>query len=352
MGAGQNPASVPEAVRKSAVMSTTAVPDGDPLVRRAGSMRSRRSRPQATRGACAHGEHATQGSGEGAQTAASSSVHTGTCGGFETGRGPEPEHREGPRGLSARDAVKKIRGELPNDTRRAKAGDIFEIPPQRGRAYPAFFRKKRSFNVTKLLIIGGFLGSGKTSVILQMAKHLVGENPDKAAKVVILENEIGQVSIDDRTLAGAGLDVEPMFSGCVCCTMAGEMVVNVRSILDRLNPDWIILETTGMAYPNKVKAALAESIPDLTCSICCLADAKRWRRLQAVEQLAEFSREQLEGAKLVLINKSDLVDGDVLAQIDASIRESNSSARLFHVSALNGIPDEVWAQIFDGEAQI
>lgn len=206
--------------------------------------------------------------------------------------------------------------------------------------------------MTKLLIIGGFLGSGKTSVILQMAKHLVGENPDKAAKVVILENEIGQVSIDDRTLAGAGLDVEPMFSGCVCCTMAGEMVVNVRSILDRLNPDWIILETTGMAYPNKVKAALAESIPDLTCFICCLADAKRWRRLQAVEQLAEFSREQLEGAELVLINKSDLVDGDVLAQIDASIRESNSSARLFHVSALNGIPDEVWAQIFDGEAQI
>lgn len=121
MGAGQDPASVREAVRRYACMSTTAVPDGDPPCSPGGSG-TLPSLPSAggTRRLCTRE----------------------TCGGFETGRGPEPEHREGPRGLSARDAVKKIRGELPNDTRRAKAGDIFEIPPQRGRAYPAFLEKR------------------------------------------------------------------------------------------------------------------------------------------------------------------------------------------------------------------
>ena len=113
--------------------------------------------------------------------------------------------------------------------------------------------------MTKLLIIGGFLGSGKTSVILQLAKHLVGPTSDSHAKVVILENEIGTVSIDDKTLSNTGLNVEPMFSGCVCCTMAGELVVNVGSIITRLAPDWIILETTGMAYPNNPKTM--EGIP-------------------------------------------------------------------------------------------
>lgn len=200
--------------------------------------------------------------------------------------------------------------------------------------------------MTKLLIIGGFLGSGKTSVILQLAKYLVGEDPEARAKVVILENEIGSVSIDDRTLASTGWSVEPMFSGCVCCTMAGELVVNLHALITRYAPEWIILETTGMAYPNNVKKALSESMPELECSIVCLADAKRWKRMQRVEQLAEFSQEQLEGAGAVLVNKSDLVTEEILNEVDASIRTYNADAAIFHVSALQGIPDTVWRQIF------
>lgn len=204
--------------------------------------------------------------------------------------------------------------------------------------------------MTKLLIIGGFLGSGKTSVILQLAKHLVGPDPASRAKVIVLENEIGTVSIDDRTLASTGLNVEPMFSGCVCCTMAGELVVNVRSLITRFSPDWIILETTGMAYPNNVKKALHESMPELDCRICCLVDAKRWQRMQRVEQLAAFSREQLEGAGAVLVNKSDLAGAEALEAVDRSVRAYNGEVPIFHVSAVQGIPASVWEQIFAEEA--
>ena len=128
------------------------------------------------------------------------------------------------------------------------------------------------------------------------------------------------------------------------------VLVKVGAVAHPMLPEhfiqWIILETTGMAYPNNVKKALSESMPELECSIVCLADAKRWKRMQRVEQLAEFSQEQLEGAGAVLVNKSDLVTEEILNEVDASIRTYNADAAIFHVSALQGIPDTVWRQIF------
>ena len=129
-------------VRRSAVMSTTAVPDGDPPCagreRYAPVAPVRRRRPALVR----TGNMRLKARVRVRKRLRVRACTRRTCGGFETGRGPKPEHREGPRGLSAQDAVKNIRGELPNDTRRAKAGDIFEIPPQRGRMYPAFLEKR------------------------------------------------------------------------------------------------------------------------------------------------------------------------------------------------------------------
>ena len=108
----------------------------------------------------------------------------------------------------------------------------------------------------KMIIMGGFLGAGKTSLVLQMARYLAGRNPDKQTKVVILENEIGEVSIDDKILKSGGFEVQTMFSGCVCCTMAGELMGNICQIMERFDPDWIIMEATGVAYPRRIKENL------------------------------------------------------------------------------------------------
>lgn len=200
--------------------------------------------------------------------------------------------------------------------------------------------------MAKLLIMGGFLGAGKTSVILNMAKYMATDAEENRPKVVILENEIGQIGIDDKTLGNAGFDVETLFSGCVCCTMTGELVTNLHILLDQFSPDWIILETTGMAYPGRVKESLAEMMPDLPCYICCLADAKRWPRMQKVPQLAEFSRQQLESANMILVNKADLVGAEDLEKIDVSVKDINTEASIYHISAKNGIPSEVWQVVF------
>lgn len=106
----------------------------------------------------------------------------------------------------------------------------------------------------KVLILGGFLGSGKTTLLLQLARYMVGELQGKSQyKVVILENEVGKEGIDDKLLKGNGFDVENMFNGCGCCTLAGELVGAADRIQTLYQPEWLIVETTGLAYPGLIQ---------------------------------------------------------------------------------------------------
>ena len=99
----------------------------------------------------------------------------------------------------------------------------------------------------KILLIGGFLGSGKTSFILKLAHHMIEDLG--IANIVILENEIGEISVDDKVLGAAGYEVRGLFAGCVCCTLAGELPSSIRQIERELNPDWLIMEATGVDLP-------------------------------------------------------------------------------------------------------
>lgn len=194
----------------------------------------------------------------------------------------------------------------------------------------------------RIIIFGGFLGSGKTSIILQMAKHIIAEKTDKLSKVVIVENEIGEVSVDDKVLRNTGYKVETMFSGCVCCTMSGELAAGISDIIRELNPDWIIMEATGVAYPVNIKEILMESL-DIDSRICCVIDAKRWKRL--LKPMEMLLKDQLREADAILINKVDAVDAATLKEVELSAKTFNNSAKYFHISAAEGIDDGLWQEI-------
>ena len=198
----------------------------------------------------------------------------------------------------------------------------------------------------KVLVFGGFLGAGKTTVIMQMVRYMVSMDPNVMSKVVLLENEIGNSSIDDQTVSGTGLRVETLFSGCVCCTMAGEMIENIKYISKKFDPEWLVLETTGMAYPSKIKENIREHLPELECHLMCLVDARRWRRMQKVPELRQFSGDQLADADVVLINKCDLVSEEELKEVDASVRSVNEKPELVHIVAKNEIDPSIWQSIF------
>jgi len=201
----------------------------------------------------------------------------------------------------------------------------------------------------KIIILGGFLGSGKTSVVLQLAKHFISKCSNDSTKVVILENEIGDVSVDDKLLQNSGYEVANLFSGCVCCTMSGELALSLHRIIQDISPELIIMEASGVAYPHNIVKTINQSLPALDCSITCVTDAKRWKRLlRPMEMLLEG---QLAAADIILINKIDQVDQQTLLDVEDSIKAFNGLAKFFKISAAQTISPLVFEAMLNMEAE-
>ncbi len=192
----------------------------------------------------------------------------------------------------------------------------------------------------KTIILGGFLGSGKTTVLLQLAKYITGK-PD-FPQVVILENEIGEVGVDNEILEGAALAVESVFSGCICCTGAVDLIDAVQMIESQYEPDWLIVEATGMALPSSIQTNL-KNILGLDSVILAIADASRWSKLMIASPV--FVRKQLEGAGLVLLTKTDKTDADELAKAYEEVKQCSGGASVCPVCALDPINEKIFEEL-------
>ena len=201
----------------------------------------------------------------------------------------------------------------------------------------------------RLCIIGGFLGSGKTTVVLQILQYIIAHKKEMGSKIVVLENEVGKVSVDDQLIASTGVRVKTMLAGCVCCTMSGELIANLQYVQEKFAPDLVILETTGMAYPYKVQELLGEKYPKDICQLVCVVDAKRWERFQNAPPLKQFSEEQLIKADFILINKCDLITEEEKERIKKGIYKLNCTAEIFALSAKEKIKEDIWKRILMNE---
>ena len=193
----------------------------------------------------------------------------------------------------------------------------------------------------KIVILGGFLGAGKTTVLMQFAKYLVGssqaENP-----VIILENEISEAGVDNQLLTRANFTVENIFAGCICCSSTAALETSVHEIEKRYAPEWLLIEATGMAFPDAIRTTLMNAgYPD--ASILALADAKRWYRV--VRAMEQFVSSQLKDADVILLNKIDLVDEETLKDIREKASAYNPHARMEAVSALQPQGDAFWKSL-------
>lgn len=199
----------------------------------------------------------------------------------------------------------------------------------------------------KVLILGGFLGSGKTSLLMQLARYMTdSSDSDSAYKVVILENEVGKEGIDDKLLRGNGFNVENLFNGCACCTLSGELVAAAAGIAESCHPDWLVIETTGLAYPGLIQDNLAGGI-GMYSRICTVTDASRWSRLRI--PMHALLEGQAERADIILINKTDLASEDALSQMEAELREMNPDAQIIRTSALDKIDSRIWQKVLGVE---
>ncbi len=169
----------------------------------------------------------------------------------------------------------------------------------------------------KLIVLSGFLGSGKTSFLMPLAHEIVDscEGGDET-KLVIIENEIGQVGVDNVFTEGGGYTSKELFNGCVCCSILGSLMECLVDIEQNENPEWVILETTGLARP----ADLANNLwayydEDMNITTCVVVDASRWMQLIVAEGLNELVFDQIKDANYVMLNKTDLVSESECAEI-------------------------------------
>ncbi|WP_041668884.1 GTP-binding protein [Acetobacterium woodii] len=191
----------------------------------------------------------------------------------------------------------------------------------------------------KILILGGFLGSGKTTVLLQLAHYLVEKSQNnKQSRVVIIENEIGQIGIDDKVLRGNGYEVQEIFSGCVCCSLNSDLISGIKDIQKATNPEWVIIEATGVAFPDKIAESLLMNL-EIESRIIIIADAQRWKRIRI--PLANLIEGQLKDAHLILINKTDLVDEQELTEVEADIYKLNSDAKIARISGIKPVEERI-----------
>ncbi|HWR40891.1 MAG TPA: GTP-binding protein [Patescibacteria group bacterium] len=180
----------------------------------------------------------------------------------------------------------------------------------------------------RILLFGGFLGSGKTTTILQVAKYLTGVCKETVA---IIENEIGAAGMDDKILSASGLRVRNLFGGCVCCQITSELIQAITEIHETVEPDWLIIEMTGLAFPSKTAGEIEKySKVHSAFKTVTLVDRGRWKEVRSMLEVLVVG--QVTGSDLVLINKADLHGEDLLnimqdlTKIDAKIKVMVTSA--------------------------
>jgi len=193
-----------------------------------------------------------------------------------------------------------------------------------------------------ILLLSGFLGSGKTSVLLQLAKHIADTVPGDGMKVMIIENEIGEVGVDDKILRAQGLAVKDLFAGCACCTSGGDLLNDIAVIRDTMDPAWIIVEATGVAYPKQIRESVEQCFK-IPVRILALADASRWKRLK--NYMSQLLEAQIECAELAIVNKVDLVDEETAQKIAEDIRGFNATAVIDFTVGNKPIDPAVWKPI-------
>jgi G3E family GTPase len=176
----------------------------------------------------------------------------------------------------------------------------------------------------KVIIIYGFLGAGKTTLI----RHLLSQAAEPG-KIAVLVNDFGAVNVDGAVIAGQHLQVVPLASGCICCTLAGAFAPAVEELRSRWNPEWLLVEPTGVAAPYAMEAMLAEQRLALVAELAgVVAVVDAYRFLDYRPKLGEFYTAQVQHAGVVLLNKVDRATAEQLAQVKAAIAALNQAAQV------------------------
>lgn len=177
--------------------------------------------------------------------------------------------------------------------------------------------------MTKIDIISGFLGAGKTTLIKKLIKEALG-----GEKVVLIENEFGEIGIDGGFLKEAGIEITEMNSGCICCTLVGDFGAALKDVITKYSPDRIIIEPSGVGKLSDVIKAVADVKKDFEDvelnSFITVADAGK--TTMYMKNFGEFFNDQIENANTIVLSRTAKTPEGKLEKAVAAIKEHNDKA--------------------------
>ena len=185
-----------------------------------------------------------------------------------------------------------------------------------------FFYPERKFDfMTKIDIYSGFLGAGKTTLIKKMIKEAyAGE------QIVLIENEFGEIGIDGGFMQDAGIQVNEMNSGCICCSLVGDFGKALAQVIEEYHPDRILIEPSGVGKLSDVVGAVQRVKADDVALGCLITVADATKAKLYLKNFGEFYTNQVETATAIVLSRTGTISQEKLDTAVALLREHNKEA--------------------------
>jgi G3E family GTPase len=184
---------------------------------------------------------------------------------------------------------------------------------------------------TPITLITGPLGSGKTTLLRNILATTLAE------KMAIVVNEFGEIAIDTKVIEGKNVRIAELGGGCVCCSLLGEFEAAVNEIIDKIAPERIIVETTGLAEPEALVFDIQEALPQ--CRLDGVVSVIDADMVVCFPEIGHTTRLQIEGADILLLNKIDLVQPVQIGPLETKLREMNSTAAIIRTERCRVDPE-------------
>ena len=178
--------------------------------------------------------------------------------------------------------------------------------------------------MTKIDIVSGFLGAGKTTLIKKLLKEALA-----GSKVVLIENEFGEIGVDGGFLKEAGIEIKEMNSGCICCSLVGDFGTSLQEVLTTYEPERVLIEPSGVGKLSDVMKAVQDVKTDVEVqlnSAVAVVDASKCKMY--IKNFGEFFINQIEHAGTIILSRTDKLSEEKVAKCVEMIREHNAKASI------------------------
>jgi G3E family GTPase len=193
----------------------------------------------------------------------------------------------------------------------------------------------------RLLLVTGFLGSGKTTLILSLARAAQAAGNRSA----IIVNEIGEIGIDNQLMRQLDLDVWELFNGCICCTLTADLVTTLQKLDADYAPDLVVVEPSGAADPKNLLRALPFYRGRPLASIRWVTVLDPLRLPMLLEVLEPLITAGIQQADFLVISKTDIATSEEIAEASAAARSINRDAPLYPLALGADLPPDLVAEL-------